>query len=100
VITSPNAFSCPSTEPDETRAELAARFIRDAVPMHDHLYSRAANLTGNRFDAEDLLQETMLRAYATFSSFRPETNQPQGMDASENDQRVDIQVPRQSAATP
>jgi RNA polymerase sigma-70 factor (ECF subfamily) len=42
--------------------------------MRDQLYGRAARLTGNRVDAEDLLQETMLKAYASFSSFRRDTN--------------------------
>jgi RNA polymerase sigma-70 factor (ECF subfamily) len=42
--------------------------------MRDQLYGRATRLTGNRFDAEDLLQETMLKAYASFSSFRSDTN--------------------------
>ena len=65
---------CASTDPEETRAELTARFVRDAVPMRDQLYRRAARLTGNRVDAEDLVQETMLRAYASFSSFRCGTN--------------------------
>jgi RNA polymerase sigma-70 factor (ECF subfamily) len=74
MISSPPSFPRSSTEPDETRAELTARFIRDAVPMRDQLYGRAARLTGNRVDAEDLLQETMLRAYASFSSFRRGTN--------------------------
>ena len=63
-----------STDPDETRAELTARFVRDALPMRDQLYGRAARLTGNRIDAEDLLQETLLKAYASFSSFRRGTN--------------------------
>ena len=74
MISSPPSLPRSSTEPDETRAELTARFVRDAVPMRDQLYGRAARLTGNRVDAEDLLQETMLRAYASFSSFRRGTN--------------------------
>jgi RNA polymerase sigma-70 factor (ECF subfamily) len=74
MISSPTPFPCSSTDPEETRAELTARFVRDAVPMRDQLYGRAAHLTGNRVDAEDLLQETMLRAYASFSSFRRGTN--------------------------
>jgi RNA polymerase sigma-70 factor (ECF subfamily) len=74
MTSSPPTFPCSSTDPDETRAELTARFVRDAVPMRDQLYSRAARLTGNCIDAEDLLQETMLRAYARFSSFRRGTN--------------------------
>jgi RNA polymerase sigma-70 factor (ECF subfamily) len=74
MTSSPPSSPCSSTDPDETRAELTARFARDAVPMRDQLYRRAARLTGNRVDAEDLLQETMLRAYASFSSFRRGTN--------------------------
>jgi len=74
MITPPPSFPCSSNGPVETRAELTARFVRDAVPMRDQLYGRAARLTGNRVDAEDLLQETMLRAYASFSSFRQGTN--------------------------
>ena len=96
MISSPPAFPCSSTDPDETRAELTARFVRDAVPMRDQLYGRAARLTGNRVDAEDLLQETMLRAYASFSSFRSGTNL-RGMAATDHDERVDIQVPRRQA---
>jgi RNA polymerase sigma-70 factor, ECF subfamily len=58
----------------ETRAELTERFIRDAIPWRDHLYGLAVHLTGNRADAEDLLQETMLKAYASFRSFQRGTN--------------------------
>jgi RNA polymerase sigma-70 factor (ECF subfamily) len=53
---------------------LAARFVRDAVPLLDALRGRAVGMTGSRADAEDLLQETMLQAYANFRSFRPGTN--------------------------
>jgi RNA polymerase sigma-70 factor (ECF subfamily) len=73
MISPPPSFHS-SAEPDGTRAELTTRFLRDAVPMRDQLYRRAARLTGNSFDAEDLLQETMLRAYASFSSFRSGSN--------------------------
>jgi RNA polymerase sigma-70 factor (ECF subfamily) len=74
MITPPSSFPYSSTDPDETPGELAARFVREAVPVRDQLYGRAALLTGNRVDAEDLLQETMLRAYAGFSSFRRGTS--------------------------
>jgi RNA polymerase sigma-70 factor, ECF subfamily len=47
----------------ETDAALAERFQRDAVPLMDQLFSGALRLTGNRDNAEDLVQETMLRAY-------------------------------------
>jgi RNA polymerase sigma-70 factor (ECF subfamily) len=74
MITPPTSFPYSSTDPVETPGEVTARFVRDAVPMRNQLYGRAAHLTGNRVDAEDLLQETMLRAYASFSSFRRGTN--------------------------
>jgi RNA polymerase sigma-70 factor (ECF subfamily) len=54
--------------------ELAARFERDAIPLLDLLFSGALRLTANRQDAQDLVQETMLRAYAGFHGFREGTN--------------------------
>jgi RNA polymerase sigma-70 factor (ECF subfamily) len=58
----------------ETDAELADRFRRDAIPLMDQLYGGALRLTHDRQDAEDLAQETMLRAYAGFRSFRAGSN--------------------------
>ncbi len=58
----------------ESDAELTARFERDAIPLMDQLYSGALRLTRNPTDAEDLLQETMVKAYAGFRSFRAGTN--------------------------
>jgi RNA polymerase sigma-70 factor (ECF subfamily) len=54
--------------------DLAARFERDAIPMIDRLFTGALRLTRSSEDAEDLVQETMLRAYAGFHSFREGTN--------------------------
>jgi RNA polymerase sigma-70 factor (ECF subfamily) len=59
---------------DETDAELTARFERDAIPLLDQLYGGALRMTRNPADAEDLLQETMVKAYAGFRSFRKGTN--------------------------
>ena len=60
--------------PEETDAELSARFERDAIPLLDQLYGGALRMTRNPADAEDLLQETMVKAYAGFRSFREGTN--------------------------
>ncbi|OBK89156.1 RNA polymerase subunit sigma [Mycolicibacter heraklionensis] len=59
---------------DETDEQLTARFERDAIPMLDQLYGGALRMTRNPADAEDLLQETMVKAYAGFRSFREGTN--------------------------
>ncbi len=61
-------------QPQETDAELTARFERDAIPLLDQLYGGALRMTRNPADAEDLLQETMVKAYAGFRSFREGTN--------------------------
>jgi RNA polymerase sigma-70 factor, ECF subfamily len=53
----------------ERDSELAARFQRDAIPLLDGLYNAARRLTRDRADAEDLVQETMLKAYCEFHSF-------------------------------
>ena len=54
--------------------ELAERFEREALPLMRDLFAAALRLTRNRADAEDLLQETYLRAYRGFAGFRPGTN--------------------------
>lgn len=59
---------------EETDEQLTARFERDAIPLLDQLYGGALRMTRNPADAEDLLQETMVKAYAGFRSFREGTN--------------------------
>src|ERR1700753_2712570 len=53
----------------ESDAELAERFEREALVLLDPLYRRALALTGDRLEAEDLLQEAMVNAYREFGSF-------------------------------
>ena len=62
------------TRPAETPEERAVRFEADALPFLDQLYSAAMRLTRNPADAEDLVQETFAKAYASFHQFRPGTN--------------------------
>ena len=50
------------------------RFTRETTPLLDPLYGAAMRMTRNPADAEDLLQETMLRAYRAFDRFEPGTN--------------------------
>jgi RNA polymerase sigma-70 factor (ECF subfamily) len=44
------------------------------MPLFDSLFNFAGWLTGNRPEAEDLVQETYLKALKGFSSFQPGTN--------------------------
>ena len=49
-------------------------FARWALPHMDHVYTAGLYLTRNREEAEDLLQETYLRAYRFWHRFTPGTN--------------------------
>ena len=51
-----------------------ARFADLAMPYMDALYSAALRMTRNPTDAEDLVQETYLRAYRGFGGFKEGTN--------------------------
>jgi RNA polymerase sigma-70 factor, ECF subfamily len=53
---------------------IAATFDELAMPLFDQLYNFAHWLTQNRSEAEDLVQETYLKALKGFSSFQPGTN--------------------------
>jgi RNA polymerase sigma-70 factor (ECF subfamily) len=52
----------------------AAQFVRDASPLVDQLYRGARRYTHTGADAEDLVQETMAKAYARFHTFTGGTN--------------------------
>ena len=51
-----------------------ATFSEQAMPYMGPLYSAALRMTRNPADAEDLVQETYLRAYRAFESFKEGTN--------------------------
>lgn len=53
---------------------LRARFERDVVPLLPSLYGAALRLTRNPADAEDLVQDTYLRAFRGFAGFQEGTN--------------------------
>jgi RNA polymerase sigma-70 factor (ECF subfamily) len=62
----------PARETVDT--ETRARFEREVVPLSNLLYRQAFRISRNHADAEDLVQETVMRAYAHFDSFRSDTN--------------------------
>jgi RNA polymerase sigma-70 factor (ECF subfamily) len=64
IFRSPKLSSSPS----------AWNFKSGELPYADALYGSALRLTRNRQDAEDLLQETFLRAYAHYDGFTEGTN--------------------------
>ncbi len=55
-------------------AALRAAFEAEALPHLDRLHRAARRLLRHPQDAADLVQETCLRAYRTFSGFTPGTN--------------------------
>jgi RNA polymerase sigma-70 factor (ECF subfamily) len=78
VVTGPG-YAGPVSEviePQATRDEpdLEGRFEQEALPLLPAMYAAALRLTRNPADAEDLVQETYLRAYRGFAGFRPGTN--------------------------
>ena len=60
--------------PAEDPAARAERFEREALAYVDQLYSAALRMTRNPTDAEDLVQETIVKAFAAFHQYRPGTN--------------------------
>src|SRR6195952_5121019 len=60
--------------PPMSDRELSDRFTEQAMPLLDQLYAAAMRMTRNPADAEDLVQETYLKAYGAFKSFTQGTN--------------------------
>lgn len=62
-----------STRP-ELNAEQKARFEREALQYVDQLYAAALRMARNPQDAEDLVQEAYMKAFAAFHQYKPGTN--------------------------
>jgi RNA polymerase sigma-70 factor, ECF subfamily len=56
------------------REEAIERYERDVLPYADPLYVSAVRMTRNAADAEDLVQETLTKAYVNFHQFKEGTN--------------------------
>jgi RNA polymerase sigma-70 factor (ECF subfamily) len=59
---------------EESVEARRARFERDALPFLDQLYAAGMRMTRNPADAEDLVQETYVKAFAAFHQFQEGTN--------------------------
>jgi RNA polymerase sigma-70 factor (ECF subfamily) len=59
---------------EQERAERRARFDEEAVRHLDALYAFALKLTRARDDADDLVSDTMLRAFQRWEQYRLGTN--------------------------
>ena len=55
-------------------SDIATRFENEALPLLSTIYAGAYRLTQDATTAEDLTQETFLKAYAAFHQFEPGTN--------------------------
>jgi RNA polymerase sigma-70 factor (ECF subfamily) len=55
-------------------AQRDAEFARDALPWLDDVYRFALSLTRDESDADDVVQETFLRAYRSWHTFIPGTD--------------------------
>ncbi|GGI36118.1 ECF RNA polymerase sigma factor SigR [Cnuibacter physcomitrellae] len=75
------AMSTPSESVDDAteRSDASPRdprelFEEQAIPFLDQLYGAALRMTRNPADAQDLVQETYVKAYAAFGQFEQGTN--------------------------
>src|SRR4249919_2441544 len=63
-----------STRQGLTRVARRAAFEREALASLDSLYRTALRLGRDRADAEDLVQDTYLKAFRASDQFEPGTN--------------------------
>lgn len=61
-------------KPEVNKADKDAQFEREFMPLIDSLYNFAYRLTLDEDDANDLVQETYLKAYRFFDSYEQGTN--------------------------
>ncbi len=64
----------PAMTTEQTADAKRDDFEEQAMQYADQLYGAAMRMTRNPADAADLVQETLLKAYAAYDSFKPGTN--------------------------
>lgn len=80
VLTRPPVIHWPMMEdahvPGDDAPTLtpAAQFEQQALPFAEQLYAAAMRMTQNPADAADLVQETMVKAFAAWQGFEQGTN--------------------------
>lgn len=67
-------MTCAPMSPPTSETDLATRFAREVEPHLQALVRAARRRTLCRADADDLLQDTLLRAFVGFQTFQPGTN--------------------------
>ncbi|MCW2883661.1 MAG: polymerase sigma-70 factor, subfamily [Streptosporangiaceae bacterium] len=58
----------------ENHLAQSDRYERDVLPLAEPLYASAMRMTRNSADAEDLVQETLAKAFVNFHQFKEGTN--------------------------
>jgi RNA polymerase sigma-70 factor (ECF subfamily) len=61
-------------ETERQNTAVRQRFEAEVIPHHESLHHHALRLTRSTPGAEDLVQDTLLRAFASFHTFTPDTN--------------------------
>ena len=69
-----SAVADPSVSGAPSKHQIDARFVGDVSPFMHSLACAARRYVHNPRDAEDLVQETLLKAYIAFHSFRAGSN--------------------------
>jgi RNA polymerase sigma-70 factor, ECF subfamily len=74
ALTTAAMAATPHNKVADTSARSVAQFEREVLPMRQTLYRHALHMCQNHHDAEDLVQETMAKAYRNFHSYESNSN--------------------------
>ncbi|MFI0351741.1 sigma-70 family RNA polymerase sigma factor [Actinomadura sp. 9N407] len=74
AVTMPTRDTTPACATSVPATGTSERYERDVLPLADPLYASAVRMTRNSADAEDLVQETLTKAYVNFHQFQEGTN--------------------------
>jgi RNA polymerase sigma-70 factor, ECF subfamily len=67
-------FAADVTRHQRSKGGLDERFQREALPWLDDVYRFALSLTRDESDAEDVVQDTFLRAYRSWHTYEPDSD--------------------------